>query len=1149
MILHNRLREPGTSRSSERKSRSRRCAFRPQLAGLEDRTLLTLVPTSTAIVASAATAFYGHGVTFTATVSSNLPGNGMPTGMVTFSDGGKILGTATLSNGSAAFTEPANALGLRTITASYSGDANFASSATGTVITVAGTGQAGHSGDYGQAANAQIQYPYGLAADAAGDVFIADTANDVVREVVRATGQIIPVAGNGQAGYSGDGGPATIAQLDAPYGVALDSAGNLFIADFENAVVREVVHASGRIFTVAGNHTYGYSGDNGPATKAQLFSPTGVAVNSAGDLFIADPEDNVVREVIKASAEIITVAGNGQAGYSGDGGPAPKAELDQPYGVALDAGGDLFISDSLNHVVREVVIPDDNIVTVAGNGQFGYSGNGGPATKGELKYPHGVALDSAGDLFIADTVNNVVREVVAGAGQIVTVAGNGAGGYGGDGGPATQAFFDSENGVALDTAGDLFIADSFNHRIRQVTAPARVLVQPDATTTSIESSATSAVVGQLVTFTANVVANSPGSGTPTGTVTFRDGAIAVGTAVLNGGTAKLSIPLTNLGARAITASYSGSADFAASSTGEITTVAGIGTQGYSGDYLLPIDAQLYTPGRVTVDSAGDLFIADTNNAVVREVFPASPEIVTIAGDGTFGYSGDGKSATKAQLTSPYGVAVDSSGNLFIADSGNEVVREVVAATQTIITFAGNGKRGYGGDQGPAAAAQLNHPLGVALDSAGNLFIADSGNNRIREVIKASGKIITVAGNGTSGYSGDGKSATKAQLGSPEGVAVDSSGNLFIADSGNEVVREVVAATQTIITFAGTGKAGDSGDNGPASQAQLNSPADVAVDLDGNLFIADYSNKIREVIRATGTIVSVAGTGQYGYGGDGGQATAAQLAAPFGVALDATGDLLIADTGNNRIRLATLPARVVVNPDATMTSLTASAGSTVFGQAVTFTAMVSAQGNSTLKPSGAVRFTIDGVPETVPLDGLGQARLTTAVLGPGSHTVIAAYAGSASLLSSQPATAQHAVVAAETQAVLVPVALRNGHRKVVGLKLTAWVDPVAPGAGVPTGTVTFFSNGRALGTAALSHGVAALTVKPKRVLKKAITIGYGGDVDFRPSAPVRVVLGSTALRTLARPMGAFLSRAQRGTPALVPSADIRRPLGELSFTRR
>ena len=284
------------------------------------------------------------------------------------------------------------------------------------------------------------------------------------------SGIITTYAGDGAYGYSGDGGPATSAMLAAPEGVAVDTAGNLFIADSWNSNVRKVT-PGGVISTVAGNGNPGYSGDGGPAASAMLNYPTGVAVDAAGNLFIADYGNDRIR-MVTPSGIISTVAGNGTAGFSGDGVPANSAQLNGPTGVAVDAAGNLFIADEHNNRVREVN-PGGVISTVAGNGTGGYSGDGGPATSAELYYPAGVAVDTAGNLFIADTWSNSVRKVTPG-GVISTVAGNGTGGYSGDGGPATSAELYYPSGVAVDAAGNLFIADFNNQRVRMVTGVASV---------------------------------------------------------------------------------------------------------------------------------------------------------------------------------------------------------------------------------------------------------------------------------------------------------------------------------------------------------------------------------------------------------------------------------------------------------------------------------------------------------------------------------------------------------------------------------------------------------------------------------------------------------------------------------------------------
>jgi secreted PhoX family phosphatase len=416
-------------------------------------------------------------VTFTATVTDLSAGGPIPNGgKVTFSDQNGVLNSETLVDGVATFKTSSLAAGTFTVTASYGGTAVFAPSVTGTIVTAAGNGTAGYLGDDGPATVAELKDPYGLAVDSAGNLFIADYGNNVVREVVEATGDIITVAGNGTAGYSGNNGPATAAELHAPIGLAFDSAGDLFIAEYLSNVVCEVVKSTGDIITVAGNGTAGYSGDNGPATAALLNGPAGLAFDSAGDLFIADRNNNVVREVVKSTGDIITVAGDGTAGHSGDNGSATAAELYDPTSVAVDSAGDLFISVEGNNSIREVVKASGDIINFTGDGTAGYSGNNGPATAAELHDPIGVAIDSVGDLFIVDNGNNVVREVVKATGDIITVAGNGTAGYAGDNGPATAAELNGPTRVAIDAAGHLFIADGLNNVVREATPAVTVTI-------------------------------------------------------------------------------------------------------------------------------------------------------------------------------------------------------------------------------------------------------------------------------------------------------------------------------------------------------------------------------------------------------------------------------------------------------------------------------------------------------------------------------------------------------------------------------------------------------------------------------------------------------------------------------------------------
>jgi RHS repeat-associated protein len=330
--------------------------------------------------------------------------------------------------------------------------------------TVAGTGEEGYSQDGGQATETKLYRPHGIAVDAAGNLYIAEQPYSRVRKV-DANGIITTVAGTGTPGYSGDGGPATEAELDYPYDVAVDAAGNLYIADSSNSCVRKV-DTNGIITTVAGTGEYGYGGDGGPATEAILSVPHGVTVDASGNLYIVDPGNNRLRKV-DASGIITTVAGTGQEGFSGDGGPATEAKLYDPVGVAIDATGNLYIVDATIHTVRKVDAKG-TITTVAGSRGCGFSGDGGPATEAFLCRPHGVAVDTTGNLYIADSSNRCVRKVDA-KGTITTFAGIGTSmGYSGDGGPATEARLSYPLRVAADAAGNVYIADTDNHTVRKV---------------------------------------------------------------------------------------------------------------------------------------------------------------------------------------------------------------------------------------------------------------------------------------------------------------------------------------------------------------------------------------------------------------------------------------------------------------------------------------------------------------------------------------------------------------------------------------------------------------------------------------------------------------------------------------------------------
>jgi uncharacterized protein (TIGR03437 family) len=655
--------------------------------------------------------------------------------------------------------------------------------------------------------------------------------------------------------------PAAAASLSMgqPGRVALDASGNLYFSA-SNCVFKIDAHAT--VTLVAGTSRAGFSGDGGPAVNAQLNTPQGIAFDPNGSIYIADSRNNRVRRVsplgiMTTFAGDGTISPGGGPSAYGDGGPATSAQLHLPMGVAVDKSGNVYIADSGDNTIREVTT-DGNIATIAGDSFPSYQGDAGLAIKAELHGPEDVAVDSSGNIYIADTQNAYIRKVTS-DGNINYIAGDGSIGFTGDGGYATSAGLIAPFALAVDSSGNVYFAENGDNRIRKI----------DAKSLNI-----STVVGN----------GTPGFSGDGSDPTKAQLNSPTGLAVDSAGNLYIADSLN----RRIRKVASG---------GSISTFAGNGTFSYSGDGGPAVQAQLNTPQGVAVDAAGNWYIADTLNNAVRKV-SLNGTISNYAGNGAAGSSGDGSAATSAQLNAPQGLAVDAAGNLFIADTMNAKVRKV-SASGTITTVVGSGTPGFGGDGGAAASAQLNLPVGVAVDSSGNLYIADFGNSRVRKV-STNNTIATVAGNGSAGYSGDGGPAAKAQLNGPQAVAVDAAGNLYIADTGNNAIREVTAAG-LISTVAGNGIAGYSGDGGPATSAQVGNPVGVAVDGVGNIFTVDASNRVRQVY-PNGSIATIAGNGSRGYTGDGGPATQAQLNAPSAIALGKNGNLYVADMANNAVRL-------------------------------------------------------------------------------------------------------------------------------------------------------------------------------------------------------------------------------------------------------
>ncbi|HEY5989389.1 MAG TPA: hypothetical protein VIV12_23870, partial [Streptosporangiaceae bacterium] len=704
----------------------------------------------------------------------------------------------------------------------------------------------------------------GMTIDAAGNMYIADTGNCRVVEIPAASGtqwgismtadDYYTIAGRGGSGnctIGNDDKVATQSNLNSPNQVAADAAGDVYIADTANNRIQEVAATSKSqwgqsmtatfVYTVAGSSagTAGFSGTGGAAASALLNGPEGVAVSAAGNMYIADTTNCRVAEVPPASGtqwgqsmtanDIYTVAGRGgstNCTVGNDNKIATSSNVNYPAQVETGAGNseDLYIADTANNRIQEVARANETewgqsmtatfVYTVAGSaaGTGGFSGNGGAATSATMSAPQSASVSST-TLYAADTGNNRVRQVNT-AGTISGYAGNGFTlATTGNGGPAIEAGLSTPEGEVFDPNGDVFIADSANNRIQEIAA------------TTHNQYGISMTAGDVYTIA---------------------------------GTAK-------------------------------------GTAGKSGNGGAATSALLNSPESIAEDSAGNLYIADSENCRIQKVTTAGT-MSTVAGSsaGTCGITGNGGAATSALLNGPEGVILDSRNDIYIADTLNNRVQEVFASggqnfgqTMTagdIYTIAGSatGTSGHSGDGGAATSALLSFPVNMGTDHTGNLYIADWGNNRIQEVpVKTATMrgqamtrydIYTVAGNaaGTAGIAGDGGKATSAYLNAPGNATVDSAGNIYITDGNNNRVQEVAAANGTqwgqamtanhIYTVAGAadGSSGNSGDGGPAASALMHTAENVSLDPAGDMYITDFhNNHLREVTSATAPTITPA----------------------------------------------------------------------------------------------------------------------------------------------------------------------------------------------------------------------------------------------------------------------------------------------------
>jgi hypothetical protein len=1005
--------------------------------------------------------------------------------------------------------------------------------------------------------------------------------NSVIRRIDATTGNISTVAGTGAPGYGGDGGAATHAQLNYPMGLALDAAGNLYIADTSNNVIREVNAKTGVISTILGKGNLTLNG----AGRSQLLYPESIVFDGSDNLYISDAYG--LLQLSAVNQTVTQLIGS----YS-------------VQGIAADHAGNVYFSaessssyGSGSYVLSSVYkIPAGatgssyggylNQLCIAGCGFFSGDGNdeigdGGPAINAILVNAWQLALDSSDNLYIADTGYSVVQRVDAKTGIITAVTVPFPGGDSGDGGLPGAEGVTQPISLAMDASGNLAIADQ-SARIRKLiyysTPPANAAATPSLSVAAGSYGGPQTVTISDSTTGASIYYTLDGS-TPTTASGGYFGPINIG------GTATVR---TIAVAPGYMPSAAASAVYSITSTPAptISTVAGSASSSYAycssitqGTTVPALQAAMGQPQNVAMDSSGNLYISDSYCSAVWKVAAKTKTIALYAGTGVpFDYSyktlGDGGPATSATLTAPRGIALDSKGNLYIADFDDNLVRKVDASTGIIMSVARNGLMFYStdsgnGDGGQATSATIAEPTAVTFDSAGNLFVANSFVSRVRKIDAATGVISTYTGS-DSGNLGDGGLATSATLTDANALAFDSGGNLYIADGGSRI-RKVTAGTGIITTIAGTGISGFSGDGGQATAAQISASGFVA-DPQGNLYLSN-GNLIRFVLAGSKTIFTIVGSGIPGYWGDGGAATVAGMHAAAGLGLDSQGNLYIADVDNDVVRqvaFATNPAQTA------LPSLTPAAGTYVGAQIVTiadttngakiyyttdgtkptislsvYSSPITVSASETLEAMAVAsgytqsavavaNYTIN-LPKTAPTiiwfapQAIPYGKALSATQLDATSTVNSTFNYSPSIstilnaglqtlsVTLTPADTTKYTTAKATAVLTVnkvsPAAVLTASSSAVVLgnsvTLTATVSGVGGGS-QPTGTVSFLSSSTSLGPGTLnSSGVATLTTSELGLGTDSITIHYAGDANYSSttSAAVSIKVNSPATATI------------------------------------
>ncbi|HEX2568077.1 MAG TPA: hypothetical protein VH877_00875 [Polyangia bacterium] len=670
-----------------------------------------------------------------------------------------------------------------------------------------------------------------------------------------------PCAGGGQldviAGqYGGAGsldGTGTSARFNNPGGAVYDGAGVLYVADTSNYTIRKVVLATGAVTTFAGRPG-GYGLLDGVGAAARFANPQGLALDGAGNLYVADA--NTIRKVALATAEVTTIAGS-PYGYGSIDGIGPSASFTSAEALALDGAGHLYVADGYGNTIRRVDLATAEVTTIAGS-PYGYASIDGIGASAGFANPRGIAYDGAGNLFVADAGSNVLRKIVIATAEVTTVAGN-AYTYGAADGIGPAALFVNPRGLVADGAGNLYIADYGNYTVRKM-----VIATAEVTT----------VAGAFY---------SPGS---------TDGI---------GSAARFYYPTglaLGAGSLFVTDGYNQTLRQVAVATGQVTTLAGRPPVQGNVDGI-GVSARFSAPAGAASDGAGNLFVVDGNNRVIRQITVATGRVTTLAGNPYYYGNVDGI-GTNAAFANPAGIAYDGAGTLFVADPGSNTIRRIVIATREVTTLAGS-PYAYGNIDGIGPAAAFGNPQELTADGAGNVYVADSGNRTVRKIVVATGEVTTLAGNPYNYGDIDGIGAN-AGFSYPYAITTDRAGHLFVVDRSSQTLRKIGIASGEVTTLAGIAY-GSGSDDGIGAAARFSSPQGVAYDGAGNLYVADAGNHaLRRVAIATGEVTTVLGRSDAG-GVSTGPIASATLNAPRGLAFVVPGILAIAEQAENSILVA------------------------------------------------------------------------------------------------------------------------------------------------------------------------------------------------------------------------------------------------------